>query len=205
MRIQGELLGLGVPVSATTVATVLRRHGLGPAPRRIGPAWSEFLRAQAHSLLAGGTDLGLVEGHRDTAEAAVFAEERADGPVGAHLDPFPDGLGEPRLGARLMPDANRVARPLGLMATQGEAYLSLSHRTRARDGPARQPCCHPAPVINGDARRGRGPRHHASRNAGLAPHGAHNRQPLASRSRLTAKPHPHLRIEFLYPTGQAFK
>jgi putative transposase len=33
-RIQGELLGLGVRVSATAICTTLRRHGLDPAPRR---------------------------------------------------------------------------------------------------------------------------------------------------------------------------
>ena len=54
MRIQGELLKLAIRVSATTVATVLRRSGLGPAPRRIGPTWSEFLRAQAQSMLGAG-------------------------------------------------------------------------------------------------------------------------------------------------------
>jgi hypothetical protein len=54
MRIQGELLKLGISVSATTVATVLRVSGLGPAPRRIGPSWSEFLRAQAQSMLDAG-------------------------------------------------------------------------------------------------------------------------------------------------------
>jgi transposase InsO family protein len=43
---------LGVPVSKTSVATVLRRHGLRPAPRRQGPSWSEFLRAQAEVILA---------------------------------------------------------------------------------------------------------------------------------------------------------
>jgi len=31
-RIKGELLGLGIRVSATTVATILRAHGLGPLP-----------------------------------------------------------------------------------------------------------------------------------------------------------------------------
>src|SRR5262249_32515775 len=50
-RIQGELKGLGISVSHTTIATVLRSAGLGPAPRRIGPRWGEFLRAQAQSLL----------------------------------------------------------------------------------------------------------------------------------------------------------
>jgi transposase InsO family protein len=51
MRIRGELLKLGVRVSATTIATLLRRRGLGPAPRR-GPTWSEFLRSQAPGILA---------------------------------------------------------------------------------------------------------------------------------------------------------
>ena len=51
MRIRGELFKLGVSVSATTVATVLRRAGLGPAPRR-GPSWREFLRQQAAAILA---------------------------------------------------------------------------------------------------------------------------------------------------------
>jgi hypothetical protein len=54
LRIEGELLKLGINVSATTVATVLRVSRLGPAPRRIGPSWSEFLRAQAQSMLAAG-------------------------------------------------------------------------------------------------------------------------------------------------------
>ncbi len=51
MRIRGELFKLGVKVSATTVATVLRRAGLGPAPRG-GPTWRAFLRQQAAGILA---------------------------------------------------------------------------------------------------------------------------------------------------------
>jgi len=51
MRIRGELLKLGVRVSATTIATVLRRNGLGPAPRR-GLGWREFLRQQAAGMVA---------------------------------------------------------------------------------------------------------------------------------------------------------
>lgn len=52
LRIRGELLKLGVRVSATAIRSVLRREGLGPAPRRNGPSWSEFLRSQAHGILA---------------------------------------------------------------------------------------------------------------------------------------------------------
>src|SRR5918995_1595519 len=47
IRIRGELAKLGIRVSATKIRTVLRADGLGPAPRRDGPSWSQFLRSQA--------------------------------------------------------------------------------------------------------------------------------------------------------------
>jgi putative transposase len=52
LRIVGELKKIGVSVSKGSVANVLRRHGLPPAPRRAGPTWAEFLRAQAKGVLA---------------------------------------------------------------------------------------------------------------------------------------------------------
>jgi putative transposase len=51
-RIVGELKGLGVAVSATTVRTWLRAVGLGPAGTRGGTTWREFLRAHRRSTLA---------------------------------------------------------------------------------------------------------------------------------------------------------
>jgi putative transposase len=51
-RIVGELHGLGLAVSATTVRKILRRAGLGPAGERAGLSWRAFLRAQAKSMLA---------------------------------------------------------------------------------------------------------------------------------------------------------
>ena len=46
VRIVGEARRLGVDVSATSVRRILRRDGLGPAPRRQGgPTWVAFLRA----------------------------------------------------------------------------------------------------------------------------------------------------------------
>jgi putative transposase len=52
MRIKGECQKLGISVAATTVKKVLRAAGLDPAPRRDGPSWSEFLRAQAQGIVA---------------------------------------------------------------------------------------------------------------------------------------------------------
>jgi putative transposase len=51
-RIVGELKGLGMTVSATTVRSWLRAAGVGPAGKRRGITWREFIRAHRRSLLA---------------------------------------------------------------------------------------------------------------------------------------------------------
>jgi putative transposase len=51
-RIHGELAGLGAKVAASTVWEILKNAGIDPAPRRTGPAWSQFLRSQAEAMLA---------------------------------------------------------------------------------------------------------------------------------------------------------
>src|SRR5438067_12417745 len=51
-RIAGELLKLGLRVSPSTIRRILLADRLGPAPRRSGPSWQQFLRQQAASMLA---------------------------------------------------------------------------------------------------------------------------------------------------------
>jgi putative transposase len=51
-RIAGEINGLGLSVSATTVKKILRQAGIGPAGERGGLSWRAFLRQQAQSMLA---------------------------------------------------------------------------------------------------------------------------------------------------------
>ena len=51
-RIHGELAGLGVKVAASAAWEILKNAGIDPAPRRTGPAWSQFLRSQAEAILA---------------------------------------------------------------------------------------------------------------------------------------------------------
>lgn len=52
VRLQGELTGLGISVSATTVRQVLVRAGIDPSGGRFGMTWRDFVRSQAQSLLA---------------------------------------------------------------------------------------------------------------------------------------------------------
>jgi len=51
-RVHGELAGLGYQIGASTVWKILNTAGIDPAPRRAGPTWSQFLRAQAQAILA---------------------------------------------------------------------------------------------------------------------------------------------------------
>jgi putative transposase len=51
-RIVGELRKLGLRVSATSVRSLLKRHEVPPAPRRSGPSWRTFVRAQAQGVIA---------------------------------------------------------------------------------------------------------------------------------------------------------
>jgi transposase InsO family protein len=51
-RIHGELLVLGITLAASTVWEILTQAGIDPAPARAASTWADFLRSQAHALLA---------------------------------------------------------------------------------------------------------------------------------------------------------
>jgi transposase InsO family protein len=51
-RVHGELLTLGITVAPSTVWEILREAGIDPAPDRATTTWKDFLRSQAHALLA---------------------------------------------------------------------------------------------------------------------------------------------------------
>lgn len=95
LRIVGELRKLGVTVSKGSVANVLRRHDLRPAPRRTGPTWGEFLRSQAEGHL--GHRL-LHRRHGDAAPLLRPVRDRARttgrAPPRHHRQPQ-RGLGDP--------------------------------------------------------------------------------------------------------------
>ena len=94
LRIVGELKKLGVTVSKTSVATVLRRHGLPPAPRREGPTWSQFLSTQAKGIVA--TDFFHVDTvllRRYYVLFVIEVESRVVHVLGVTTNP--NGLGDP--------------------------------------------------------------------------------------------------------------
>jgi hypothetical protein len=127
LRIRGELLKLGVDVSATTIATVLRESGLGPAPRRIGPTWAQFLRLQAYGLLFPDAYF-REDGPED------LALPQHDVPVPRSGDPGTADVDDPILDG----SPASMAPPLAFAEAREHASLKPPLRRpepRARDGP----------------------------------------------------------------------
>ena len=156
MRIRGELLKLGINVSATTIATLLRASCLGPAPRRIGPSWSEFLRAQAQSMLGAGlpSEPGRgLEGHASARSAPT--------PAGEACNPEPEkpssntteepwswpvqGLPRPPAVAALPSPCDATAAPLRSSqqwhARNGPSTPTLVARTDGSSGVSKPSTC----------------------------------------------------------------
>lgn len=52
LRIRGELKKIGIIIAASTVKAILLKEGMGPAPRRNGPTWRQFLKTQAQGIVA---------------------------------------------------------------------------------------------------------------------------------------------------------
>ncbi len=103
-RIQGELLKLGHRVSNSTIRVLLRRHRLGPAPRRSGLSWSQFDgQLRAH--------VGYVHGHR-------FGYLRAAGrPTPARLE----DRGSGSVAALLHQPVDRQLEPAAVLGVDQEA------------------------------------------------------------------------------------
>jgi hypothetical protein len=127
LRIRGELLKLGIDVSATTIATVLRRGDLGPAPRRIGPTWRQFLRSQAYGLLSPESRSDEQEALDDIARAPG-QEAPAPGSDDSATAGDMDAIRDPSRWNRA-PMFTGVARPRGFVTP-------VRQGAHARDGPA---------------------------------------------------------------------
>ena len=113
VRIKGELKGLGIRVSATTIRTILRRAGLGPAPRRDGPTWREFLSAQAEGIIA--CDFFTVETvFLKTLYVLVFMHIRTRRILGIEVSASPNGTWVTQQARNLVMDLQESKVPLQL-------------------------------------------------------------------------------------------
>jgi transposase InsO family protein len=123
MRICGELRKLGIRVGATTIRTLLRRHGLGPAPRRIGPTWTQFLRAQAEGIVA--CDLFTVETIRlKTLYVLFFIRLSTRRVVAAGVTAHPDSAWVTQQARNVAMDLNDREPPVRFLLRDHDAKFS---------------------------------------------------------------------------------
>ena len=87
MRIKGELGKLGIRASATSIAMLLHRSGVGPAPRR-GPTWRQFLKAQAAGIGGSGSPSGRLGGCTPLDFSCCSTMRRRAGALLAEACPF---------------------------------------------------------------------------------------------------------------------
>ena len=129
LRIRGELLKLGIDVSATTIATVLKEGGLGPAPRRIGPTWTQFLRLQAHAMLSSAP-------HSEEEDFQDLGPDRErQMPARVKEDPAAPTPHEPIGEVPCRPRGNPLA-VVGAHRPTSTGSGSAGSQTRARDAPS---------------------------------------------------------------------
>jgi len=151
VRIEGEHRKLGIRVGATTIRSLLRTARLGPAPRRTGPSWSEFLRAQAHGTIA--CDFFTVEtAWLRTRYVLVFIEL---GSRRIHLSPAKVNLGGAWVTQRagnLVLDLDEGAPPIRFLIRDHDTKFGRSFDEVVRS----EVICTPirAPNANANAERG---------------------------------------------------
>ena len=124
VRVQGELAKLGIRVGATTVRRILRRAGLGPAPRR-GQCWAEFLRSRAAGVLA--VDFFVVDTVWLTPLYVLFAIELKSRVVHVlGVTRHPDGAWATQVARNFVADLEDKGRSFGFLVRDRDSKFTAT-------------------------------------------------------------------------------
>jgi putative transposase len=124
-RVQGELVRLGHPIAASTVWQILHDAGIGPASRRSGPTWKQFLTTQARGILA--VDFG----HVDTVllrriYALIVIEHGARRVRLAGITASPDGAWTTQAARNVLMDLGQRATPVKFLIRERAGQFTSS-------------------------------------------------------------------------------
>ena len=125
---------LGYRVSNSTIRKLLRRHRLGPATRRSGPTWSQFLRAHARAVLA--CDFLAVESVRlGVLYALVFLEIGSRRVVFCNATAHPDSAWVGQQARNVAWELGELKLPIGVLIHDRDSkYVSKFDRVFSAAG-----------------------------------------------------------------------
>jgi putative transposase len=152
-RIHGELAGLGVRVSASTVWEILKKAGTGPALRRTAPAWAQFLRSQADAILACDFfTAGLLDGTRAHVLAVIEHAARRVRVLGVTL--HPTGVWTTQQARNLLMDlGEQTQRVKFMIRDRGSSFTDIFDAVLAGAGIRTVRCNVRTPRMNAIAER----------------------------------------------------
>jgi putative transposase len=152
-RIHGELAGLGVKVAASTVWEILKTNGIDPAPRRIGPTWSQFLRSQAEAILASDFfSVDLLDGTQAYVLAVIEHATRRIRILGVTLHPTGEWTSQQARNL-IMDLGGQADRMKFMIRDRGSNYLAAFDAVLADAGIRTVLCSVRTPRMNAIAER----------------------------------------------------
>jgi putative transposase len=152
-RIHGELAGLGVKVAASTVWEILKTNGIDPAPRRIGPTWSQFLRSPAEAILASDFfSVDLLDGTQAYVLAVIEHATRRIRILGVTLHPTGEWTSQQARNL-IMDLGGQADRMKFMIRDRGSNYLAAFDAVLADAGIRTVLCSVRTPRMNAIAER----------------------------------------------------